>query len=96
MKITAEETEVKGNWILLDGVVAADETCRRIEWLKLNWLQRVCTDSSGWEILYKDPHDGRFWELTYPQSELHGGGPPTLQCLSDESTKLKYGNIIGT
>lgn len=95
MKITTEETEVRGNWILEGGVVA-DEMCRRIEWLKSNWLQRVSTDSSGWEALYKDPYDGRYWELTYPQSELHGGGPPTLRFISDESAKSKYGNKIGT
>jgi len=91
MKITAEETEVRGNWILEGGAVVADEMCRRIEWLRSNWLQRVSTDSSGWEVLYKDPHDGRYWELTYPQSELHGGGPPNLRYISDESAKSKYG-----
>ena len=88
-EITAEEIEVCGNWILEDGVVA-DEKCHRIEWLISNWLQRVGTDCSGWEVLYKDPHDGRYWELTYPQSELHGGGPPTLRYISDKSAKLKY------
>lgn len=91
MKITTEETEVRGNWILEGGAVVADEMCSRIEWLKSNWLQRITTDSSGWETLYKDPHDGRYWELIYPQSELHGGGPPTLRYISDESAKSKYG-----
>ena len=44
--------------------------------------EKVATDSSGWDILYKDPRDGRFWELTYPDSSFHGGGPPRLENFS--------------
>jgi len=41
--------------------------------------------------LYRDPDDGRYWERTYPQSELHGGGPPELRVLATEDARQKYG-----
>ncbi len=33
-------------------------------------------------ILYIDNDDNRYWELTYPKVYMHGGGPPTLICIS--------------
>jgi len=96
MRITAKETEIQGNWTVVGGAVVADDTCRRIDLLKTNWLRRVDTDSSGWDVLYQDPHDGRYWELTYLQSEIHGGGPPTLRCIPENTAKSKYGKNIST
>ena len=46
--------------------------------------------SAGWETLYRDPRDGRLWELTYPQSEMHGGGPRRLHVLSRDEAAAKY------
>jgi hypothetical protein len=96
MRIAAEETDLRGNWINEDGVIVADGTCHRIDWLITNWIQRVCADSSGWDVLYKDPHDGRYWELIYPQSGMHGGGPPTLRFMPTDIAKSKYGKDVGT
>jgi len=45
----------------------------------------------GWSRLYLDPVDGRYWELIYPQSEIHGGGPPRLAHISADAAKIKYG-----
>ena len=45
-------------------------------------LTKVVVDLSGWEILYRCVGDGTFWLKTYPQSELHGGGPPRLERVS--------------
>jgi immunity protein 27 of polymorphic toxin system len=44
-----------------------------------------------WSKLYLDPVDGGYWELTYPQSEMHGGGPPQLVHISADAAKIKYG-----
>jgi len=33
------------------------------------------TDYNGWDVLYLDPADGRYWERILPSSEMHGGGP---------------------
>ena len=72
-----------------DGV-ERDEVSRRIRWLVQETLSRVCADPSGWDTLYVDKTDGRYWELLYLESEEHGGGPPTLQSLSSAAATEKY------
>lgn len=91
MKLKPEETELRGKWVFAGGKMDSDSTCNRIEFLISQDLKRVATDSSGWDILYMDPQDGRYWELTYPESHMHGGGPPTLTNLSMEQARNKYG-----
>jgi hypothetical protein len=88
------ETELRGAWLAKDGKVVPDEACERIEWLTGKRLERVGTDSSGWEVLYRDPRDGRLWEKTYPHSGCHGGGPPMLVAISEETAEAKYGAQI--
>jgi hypothetical protein len=90
LDLCEEETELLGAWIVRDGEAVADNICRRINWLLANRLEKICTDSSGWELLLRDPNDGRYWERTYPQSEMHGGGPPLLKVLSLAQAQLKY------
>lgn len=68
----------------------ADKECERIQWLINNSLLKVAIDSSGWDVLYKDESDNRYWELIYPNSELQGGGPPSLILLSELQAKEKY------
>jgi hypothetical protein len=93
MKLRPDETVLTGNWIVQNRQVSADATCERIEELISSQLQKVADDpqSGGWETLYKDPDDGRYWERTYPQGEMHGGGPPELRYLATEQAKKKYG-----
>jgi hypothetical protein len=90
-RLKPEEDGLHGKWIEIDGAVSADETCHRIEWLTTNWLEKQAVDDSGWNVLYRDPSDGRYWELTYPQSDMHGGGPPALLHVSKEAAESKYG-----
>jgi hypothetical protein len=87
-----DETDLTGQWVVQDGQVIADETCKRIEELIKNSLQKVAIskDYGAWETLYRDPKDGRYWEKTYPQGHMHGGGPPKLRVLSVEQAKAKY------
>src|SRR5438094_1244122 len=96
MKISPQETELIGKWVAEEGRVRADDTCTRIMWLTSNHLREVVVskESGGWETLFIDPDDGRYWERTYPQSEMHGGGPPALICLSSEQAKAKYGDDV--
>ena len=91
MKIQPTETQLTGRWLLQNGHVVADEICKRIDQLVQSYLVQLGVDESGWDVLYRDPTDGRFWELIYPQSELQGGGPPQLRCLSQNEARNKYG-----
>ncbi len=76
----ADERELVGGWVADARGPVADSTARRIEWLTSAVLEKVADspDHGAWETLYRDPADGRLWERTYPQGELHGGGPPRL------------------
>ena len=93
-KISSNEIEIRGNWLFSNGKVIVDEVCVRIEKLICEHLQEIGSDASGWDKLYRDPEDGRYWELTYPESELHGGGPPRLLCLSEEEATEKYRHVL--
>jgi hypothetical protein len=96
MKITSSEADIVGSWIVDGGKVRGDAACERIEWLTAHHLRKVAVSpqSGGWETLFQDPEDGRFWERTYPQGEMHGGGPLRLTLLSGEKVREKY-RIVG-
>lgn len=91
MQIRPDETELVGRWESVNGTIQGDSVTSRIKKLTRDYLTKIARSESGWETLYRDPEDLRFWELTYPQSEMHGGGPPTLRCLSRQEVKRKYG-----
>lgn len=96
MKLTPQDSDLIGAWQMKREKVIGDPTCERIEWLISNHLVQLGADSSGWDELYRDPDDGRLWELTWPQSEMHGGGPPRLTCLAIDAARAKYGAVVDT
>jgi hypothetical protein len=55
-------------------------------------MQKLGSDQSGWNTLYADPATGKFWELIYPQSHLHGGGPRELNEIHSSAAQVKYAN----
>ncbi|MBI5247110.1 MAG: hypothetical protein HY923_08005 [Elusimicrobia bacterium] len=83
-KLQPDEIELVGEWLGRGAEVHGNEACDRIEWLIADVLKYVGSDpdSGGWDKLYRDPSDGRYWLLTYPKSHMHGGGPPSLKHLS--------------
>ena len=87
-KLDANETKLIGEWVTSGTSVVADETCNRIEWLVKDILVEVAV--GNWQKLFRDPDDGRFWEMIYPQSELHGGGPPSLINISEDEASSRY------
>jgi len=90
--LQSHETALVGSWFIKDGQALGDETCERIEWLTKHHLKKVALskDYGAWETLFQDPNDGRYWERTYPHSEMHGGGPPRLVLLSAQDAMKKY------
>jgi len=87
------ETELSGAWRLQDGRMTADATCERLQWLIDRVLKKVADSpcAGAWEALYQDPSDGRYWERVFPQSEMHGGGPPRMNALAVDEAQRKYG-----
>ena len=90
MEIKKNENALYGKWILEGKKIVADETVKRIEYLIAAVLEEKAVANNGWEKLYQDQSDKRLWELTYLQSELHGGGPPSLINISKEEARVKY------
>jgi hypothetical protein len=84
------ETRLEGQWVSRKGKTKPDAVSERIARLVRNSLVRVAPDATGWDILYRDPRDGRLWELIYPHSEMHGGGPPLLRVVSIDEAHSKY------
>ncbi|GAA4335936.1 hypothetical protein GCM10023149_44260 [Mucilaginibacter gynuensis] len=89
MKIKKEETKIVCEWIFDGKKMHKTSECDRIEWLVNNYLIMVA-NKDGWEKLYQDPSDQRYWEYTYPDSEMQGGGPQLLTVLSNREAKIKY------
>jgi hypothetical protein len=74
-------SDLKETWVMRDGKMVAEGDCETIDNL-LGSLDRVKDGLGGWVILYLHRNTGEFWELSYPQSEMHGGGPRRLQRLN--------------
>ena len=81
-KLSEKETELRGDWVLTNGRMEADEVCQRIDWLIQNSLELISKED--WSAIYSDPSDGRCWKLEYRQSHMHGGGPPTLSMVPQD------------
>ncbi|WP_163444541.1 Imm27 family immunity protein [Flavobacterium columnare] len=89
-ELKSDEILLIGSWKMDDGKIIADEVCERIEKLVANYLEKVAVDKTGWEILYKDTTDNRYWLLTYPNSDWQGGGPPILKMLTQKEVTEKF------
>jgi hypothetical protein len=91
MKLQPNETDLVGNWVSDGGRVIGDAVEQRINQLIESQLKRIAVDTeSGWDVLFRDPQDGRYWELTYPNSGMHGGGPKRLTNLAAHEAIAKY------
>lgn len=86
-----DETRLVGGIVADGSRVQRDAVSRRIYVLIDRNLVHLATREGGWSRLYRDPRDGRLWELTFPQGEIHGGGPPTLAVIDREAAAGRYG-----
>ncbi|WP_270729636.1 Imm27 family immunity protein [Shimia sp. Alg240-R146] len=80
-----------GSWIKQGSSIVADQTELEIERRMREDLQQVSASDDGWELLFVDPLDGTYWELTFPQSSMHGGGPKLLSPVPFLLAQTKYG-----
>ena len=92
VSLKSDETDLIGNWIKGETGLVSDAVEARIKELIMHHLEKIAVspEYGAWKILYRDPSDGRHWELTYPHSEMHGGGPKRLTILSVQSASAKY------
>ena len=90
MKIDKDEVEIIGNWIFKNPKMIADDQCKRIDWLRANYLIQIATDESGWLKLYQDPEDKRYWQLDFRFGEMQAGGPPSLIWLPEPEARFKF------
>lgn len=89
--LRADETRLDGAYVAAPNrPTAPDGVWRRIRWLAAHALERVASRDGGWAVLYRDPADGRLWELTFPQGTLLDGGPPRLETISPEGARRRY------
>ena len=86
-----DETRLDGAWLDAPGGATVDDVDRRIFWLVRHSLRPCGIANGGWDQLFIDPRDGRYWELTFPHGSLHGGGPRRLTHLPAALAKAKYG-----
>ena len=86
-----DERELVGAWVERDGRRELDDVDRRIFWLVTRRLVPRGVTQLRWEQLYQDPRDGRYWELTFPEGSLHGGGPRRLVWVAALVAREKYG-----
>jgi len=91
-KLGRHESMLSGRWLETDEGPTPEDDCKRIAALTRNHLKASGTDLSRWSTLYRDPDDGRLWELTFANSDLPGGGPPTLRVLAPEDAAARFGH----
>jgi len=83
--------ELNDVWELHDGHMRAVGDAPLIDDLLKNELVEVRMDN--WAVLYRHNETGEYWDLTYPQSEMHGGGPRRLRVVTDPSDWTPYPTV---
>jgi len=87
--INPEETQLQGYWIDVGSTLTPDSNWERIRLLTGEYLELLATTSDGREQLYRDPDDGRLWELV-PVDKRLPAGPPLLRVILPPEAKAKY------
>ena len=92
MALRPDETDLIGKWIKPGERIVGDQVEQRIHDLITHQLKKIALDPQfgAWQVLYQDPNDGRYWELTYPNGGMHGGGPRRLTHVSTALAIAKY------
>lgn len=87
----SEEHLLLGSWNEPGTGAVHDRVDQRILWLVSRRLSLIGVAEGGWRQLYRDPRDGRLWELSFPHGSLHGGGPRRLEVVGSDVASATYG-----
>lgn len=74
-------SELNDILVLENGRIVARGDAVTINEMLANELQKVGVDEGGWTTIYRHRDTGELWELSYPNSEMHGGGPRRLRLM---------------
>ena len=88
--ISATEFEIAGGFERRGGQLKPNANSLRIAELRCRLLQKIAASAEHFSVLYRDPNDGRYWELFSQNPEGHGGGSKSLVFISDNEAKVKY------
>ncbi|WP_390634540.1 Imm27 family immunity protein [Oryzibacter oryziterrae] len=69
-------------WGLREARMVNEGDGAAIDALLANELVKLAMTDGGWRTLCQHRLTGRLWELSYPNGEVHGGGPRRLRELS--------------
>lgn len=81
----APSEDLRDIWHLEDGKVAARGDAAAIDEMLATKLEKLRTEEGGWIVIFRHRDTNQLWELSYPQSELHGGGPRRLRMIGEAS-----------
>ncbi|MDQ6633992.1 MAG: Imm27 family immunity protein [Gemmatimonadota bacterium] len=88
--LSPEEEQLTGHWVDTPSGPHGDAVDQRIFWLVTERLVALGSADGGWDWLFRDPLDGRLWELTHPKGSLHGRGPRQLTLITPHAAAMKY------
>jgi hypothetical protein len=80
--------ELNDVWEIHDGRVRAVGDAPLIDDLLKNKLVEV--RKGNWAVLYRHEETGEFWDLTYPQGWMQGGGPRRLRVVTSPDDWIPY------
>jgi hypothetical protein len=78
-------------WIKRGSSLVVDGDTVEIDRLLKEELEHVASTDNGWTQLFVDARGDGYWELSFPQSNTHGGGPRLLSPVSRDLVQSKYG-----
>lgn len=85
-----EEILIRGGWERVGDRMVPDASLLRIRDFIATELEKIAECAGGWETLFRNRFDGRFWERFYPLGEMHGGGPESLRRIDVIAAEQKY------